>query len=93
LVWIGPGNARAGTSARLTLTGAGFSPDANVTVSGDGIKVATVTVDSETQLTATLIIAAGAKAGAREVTVAGPAGSSNSLFFRVTGPVPVPAAK
>jgi hypothetical protein len=83
LVWISHNGAQPGTQAQLTLTGANFSPDATVTLSGEGVKVAKTAVNSETEITATLSIAAGASSGPREIRVATPAGASNALPFRV----------
>ena len=84
LVWVAPVTARAGASTTVTLTGAGFSPDAKVSVAGEGIEVTKLVVESETEISVTLAVAAGAKPGAREVTVTGTRGSSNPIHLRVT---------
>jgi hypothetical protein len=91
LVMISPGSARAGTSTLLTLTGAGFSAGVNVAITGEGVRIANVTVNSETEVTATLILGARERPGTREVSVIGSGVSSNPLKFRVAalGPIPV----
>jgi hypothetical protein len=83
LVWISPTGARAGAETKLTLTGANFSDAGAVMVSGDGVKVVNTTVNSDTEITGTLAIAAGAASGTREVTVTTSNGASNALHFRL----------
>jgi hypothetical protein len=70
----------------VTLTGAGFAPDVKVTVSGDDVRVTNVSVNGETEITATFSIGAHAKPETRELTVTGSGGSSNSLKFHLVGP-------
>jgi len=78
LVWISPPTVPAGRNTTVTLTGAGFSADATVTVGGAGVSLIKSNVTSPTQIAATLSVAAGS-AGARDVTVIQQSGRSNSL--------------
>ena len=82
LVWMEPGSGQAGTTVAVTLTGAGFTPEATVSA-GSGVTVSDVMVKSPTQITASVAIAGGALAGIRELTVQQASGSSNALPFRV----------
>jgi hypothetical protein len=84
LVWIDPIRALAGRSAKVTLTGSNFSPDARVAVSGSGVSVDKATIDSSTRITAIFVVAGGAPAGNREVTVTQKSGTSNTLKFLAT---------
>ena len=54
-----------------------------MTVRGDGIQVVKTIVDTETQITATVNVAAGATVGLRQTTVSTPLGASNALHFTV----------
>jgi hypothetical protein len=83
LLWIAPGILRSGSTAKLTLTGDGFQANAKVNVSGDGIRVDRVTMNSLTEITVNLTVAATAKPGARELTVSAESGISNPLEVRV----------
>jgi hypothetical protein len=83
-MWIAPVVVRAGATSTLTVTGAGFTPGAQVAVTGEGIEATKVVVESDTEITATLAVAAGAKPGTREVSVTGPGGASNPLNLRLT---------
>jgi len=82
VIWIGSATQPGGRT-ELTLTGANFSDGATVSVSGSGIKVSATTVNSKTEITAKLVIAADAASGAREVTVTTPMGPSNTFKFRL----------
>ena len=84
LVWVAPATARSGASTTVTLTGAGFAPDATVTAAGEGIEVTKLVVESETEIRVTLAVSPVAKPGARELTVTGSRGSSNPLPIRIT---------
>jgi hypothetical protein len=83
LVWINPTSGQAGTQIQLTLTGANFLSKTAVTVSGKGVQVAKTTVDSDTQITATLTVAPSATGGGHAITVATSMGSSNPMIFRL----------
>jgi hypothetical protein len=80
VVRISPASGHRGTSVRVTLTGANFSPGSAVTISGAGVKTGVVTVDSTTQISATLIITANAEIGSRNLTVSSAFGSSTTQF-------------
>jgi IPT/TIG domain len=87
LTAISPASANRGTSGlTLTLAGSGLTAATSVNFSGGGITVTGFTVNSDTQITATVNIAAGAAAGARNVTVTGVGGTSNAVTFTVTVP-------
>lgn len=83
VVWISPAAAQAGSQVELVLTGANFVPGARVAVSGEGVQVAKTAIDSATEITATLTIAAGAAAGYRGVTVTTAMGPSNAFMLQV----------
>jgi hypothetical protein len=83
LAWVSFTAAKRGAAAQLTLTGANFGPGATVSIGGDGLQVSEATVNSETEITATLTMAAGASFGTRDVTVTTSAGASNTFKFRV----------
>lgn len=85
LVWISPASVTAGRSNEVTLTGANFSPDATVVVSGSGISAGKTIVDSSSRITASFVIAAGAEAGPRDVTVTQNSGTSNPLKVTKAG--------
>jgi hypothetical protein len=87
LTSISPVSANRGTSGLpVTLTGSGLTGTTSVNVSGAGISVSGVTVVNDTTVTATLNIGAHATAGARNVTVTAPGGTSNAVTFTVTVP-------
>ncbi len=87
LTSIAPASAnRSTTGLGLTLTGTGLTGTTSLNFSGNGISVSGLTVVSDTSVTATINIAAGATAGARNVTVTTPAGNSNAVTFTVTVP-------
>jgi hypothetical protein len=92
LLWITPASLRPGTTAQLTLSGAGFREDAKVVVTGDGVQVGNATVNGDTEITVKLTVAASAKPGPRELAVTGEAGTSNPLNVRVSA-APVPGAR
>jgi hypothetical protein len=83
VVWLTPASGQAGSTVQLTLTGAGFTPEATVEVSGSGVEVSNLRIDSTTRITATLRIAAGAASGVRGVNVRTPSGKSNDTSFRI----------
>jgi hypothetical protein len=90
---------RQGAQVTVTLTGTGFAENTNagcqtgavvVSVSGSGITVGTVTVGSDTSLTANFTIASDAVPGNRNVTVANDGGSSAPVPFAVSIPATPP---
>jgi hypothetical protein len=66
----------------VTLTGANFMPGAAVTISGSGVTAA-VSVDSPTQITAILTVAANAEPIVRNVSVSSNGSGSNSITFQI----------
>jgi sugar lactone lactonase YvrE len=98
LTSIAPPTGAPGTQVTVTLTGTGFAGStgcqggsAVVAVSGPGITVGTVTVGSDTSLTASFTIAANGALGNHNVTVATEGGTSGPVPFAVSVPVvPVP---
>lgn len=85
LTAIAPSSGEQGQAVTVTLTGTGFT-GASVGISGDGVTVGDTNVASETELTATFTIAAGATVGEREVLVTTNSGISNAVSFTVTAP-------
>jgi hypothetical protein len=83
VVWLTPASGQAGSTVQLTLTGAGFTPEATVEVSGSGVEVSNLRIESTTRITATLRIEAGAASGVRGVNVRTPSGNSNVTDFRI----------
>jgi hypothetical protein len=82
---VSPSTGNRGTAVPVTITGSGFTAATGVTVSG-GITASAFTVVSDTQITATFNIPAGAALGAgHNVTVVVPGGNTGSLPFTVTG--------
>jgi hypothetical protein len=88
LTSIDPTSALRGQGAAIPVSifGSGLTGATAVTVSGGGITVGPITVNSDTQITTTFTIAAGAAGTARNVTVTAPGGISNSVAFTVTIP-------
>ncbi|HUD65216.1 MAG TPA: IPT/TIG domain-containing protein, partial [Candidatus Sulfotelmatobacter sp.] len=84
---ITPASSNRGvTGLSLALAGSGLTGATSVNFSGGGITVTSVTVNSDTSITAVVNISAGAPAGARNVTVTTPAGNSNAVTFTITVP-------
>jgi hypothetical protein len=88
VVWLSPASGQAGSTVQIALTGADFSPEATVAVSGSGVGVSNVKVESTSRITATLRIAAGAALGVRGVTVSTASGTSNPANFRINAGKP-----
>jgi len=87
LTSITPASSNRGvTGLSLALAGSGLTGASSVNFSGGGITVTSVTVNSDTSITAVVNISAGAPAGARNVTVTTPAGNSNAVTFTITVP-------
>jgi hypothetical protein len=83
LVWLSPARGRAGATVQVTLTGANFTEETTLAVSGSGIDVSGVKISSATEITTTLRISSGAAPGIRELTISTPSGHSNPVKFRV----------
>lgn len=83
-----PGSAPQGGSVPVTLTGTNFTSGATVAVANPGVTVSNVNVVSQTQITATFTVAAGASVGATSVTVTTAGGTSSAASFSVTAPAP-----
>src|SRR5262249_54166766 len=90
LISISPSTALRGSTATLTLTGTVFDsiPAPNVVISGTGVSVGNVTINSATSLNATFTINNRAPLGNYNVQVVNAGGSSNALTFSVD-PQPV----
>ena len=76
----------------VVLKGSGFITNASSLNVGTGITVNTVTVNSDTMLTANISISLGASIGVRPFTVTNGlpgGGTSGSVNFMVTGPFPI----
>ncbi len=87
LTAISPVSANRGTlGVPITLTGTGLTGTVAVNVSGNGITVGSLSVVGDTTVNVTFDISAGASAGARNVTVTAPGGTSNAVTFTVTVP-------
>ncbi len=83
LTSITPNSGTQGTAVNVTLAGTNFTSGATVGVSGSGVTPLNVTVVSGTQITLTLTIAAGAPAGAYNLSVSTAGGTSNTASFTV----------
>jgi hypothetical protein len=83
LVWIEPSTVASGRTTAITLFGANFSKTASVSVSGSGVTVAEVAVESPTEIHAKLQIAP-ARSGSKEITVTNADTRSNALTLHVT---------
>lgn len=83
VVWLNPASGQPGSTMKLTLTGADFTPETTVAVSGPGVEVSDMKVESATRVTTTVKIAAGVASGVRAVTVRTPSGNSNAANFRI----------
>ena len=65
---VSPGSAKVGETLDVTITGTNLT-DASSVSFGSGITVNSFTVDSDTAITASITIAAGATVGSRDVSV------------------------
>ena len=54
VVWLSPASGQAGSTVQIALTGTDFTPDATLAVSGSGVEVSNVKVESASRITATL---------------------------------------
>jgi hypothetical protein len=73
---VTPSSRGQGSTTTMTLTGTGFEQGATVTVSGKGVLLSSVVVNSYTSITASVTVKASAKAGTRTITVTNPDGAS-----------------
>ena len=73
---VSPGQAAQGETLSVTITGSGFLGATAVSF-GEGVAVDSFAVDSATQITAGITVAASAAAGVRDVNVTTPAGSGS----------------
>jgi hypothetical protein len=84
---------QSGISVSLSGTGfydpgSGFSNRLSASISGAGVTVANVTYNSPTSVTITVNVAAGAVAGARNITITNPDGQSTTVAGGFTVVVP-----
>jgi hypothetical protein len=87
LTSISPASGTRGTAVPVSLFGSGLTGTTAINVSGGGgITVSGLTVVNDTQVNATFTISAFTGAGARNVTVTAPGGTSNAVTFTVTVP-------
>jgi ABC-type Fe3+ transport system substrate-binding protein len=68
LTGVSPGSGKAGETISVTITGTDLT-DASAVSFGSGITVDSYTVDSETQITATITVSSGATLGSRTASV------------------------
>ncbi len=95
LAGINPSTGSLLETLTLTVRGTNFIDSTTTLNLGSGISLNSVTVDSASQLRATITIAANATVGQRNITVTNPApggGTSIGLPFIVDMPVPPPPA-
>ena len=93
LTSISPSSVMTGTEEQVTLTGMnfeyGFPVDGQlVSVNNSGVYVSNVSVVSNTQITATFLIAAGAPTGPAKVTVTTSSGTSGPVILTVNPSTP-----
>jgi hypothetical protein len=88
VVWLTPSAGQAGSTVQIAVTGADFAPESTLAVSGPGVEISEVKVESASRITATLKIAAGAAPGVRGITVRAPTGTSNPANFRINARKP-----
>jgi len=75
---------RGATNVAVDITGTNFANGATVTISGSGVTVGTVTVNSSTDLTALISVSGSAATGARTVTVTNADGQSGICSCSLT---------
>ena len=86
--WVNPGSANQGQTLSVTVTGTGFTGAKGVSFGG-GIDVTSYSVDSDTQITANIVIANRAFVGTRFVGVGTPSGRGTlPAGFSVTSDAP-----
>ncbi len=81
-----PNSGNQGQSVNVTLTGANFIiGQTTINVGGTGVTASNFNVNSSTQATVTMIVAANSALGDHGVTLTTPGGTSNSRAFTVYG--------
>lgn len=80
---VTPSVGAGGQTVNVTIAGTGFVSGALIRVEGTVVTVSNVAVVSQTSITATFAIRAGATPRPRNVTVTTPAGTSNPMPFTV----------
>jgi hypothetical protein len=90
LAWISPAGVAVGTNRKVAISGMNFSPESAISVSGAGVSVGDVKVESSTEMTALVTVGATAAAGVRDVVVSTGESRSDPLTFRVNGHAAVP---
>lgn len=87
LVLISPSSAFLGDTVSVNLVGANFKPEMTVNVSGTGVAVTNLDVNSNTEAVAVFDISPSATAFVRNVNVTTETGTSNSIPFEVVTPL------
>ncbi len=88
---LNPSGGTAGSTAQVVASGTNFTSPASATVSGSGVTVSSVTVNSATRVTIGLAIASSAATGPRSLTVNTAAGASGPATFTVNAASAAPA--
>ncbi len=93
LVSINPTTGDQGTTVAITFIGTALDGANAIKVTAqpgatNGITVTNITAVNSTTVTANFVIAKGATVGARAVAVVTPSGTTNTLSFGVTAPLP-----
>jgi hypothetical protein len=84
---VNPASARMGEALDVAITGTNLT-DASAVNFGSGITVSSFTADSDTRITASIAVAAGATVGSRDVSVTGPGGTGTKTGgFAVASPL------
>ena len=84
---ISPDSGEQAESLDVTITGSNFVAVSDVSL-GEGVTVNSFTVGTETQITASIAVAAGATVGSRTVSVTGPDGTATKTGgFAVASPL------
>jgi len=86
LTTVSPNSGTQGQTVAVTLTGTNFAAGCTIGLTGTGITISNTTVASSTQITASFALGATAAAGAQNVTVTCPGGTTNAQTFTVLGP-------
>jgi hypothetical protein len=91
LTSIAPTQGVRGTTVAVTLTGVDFTGATGLTGQGGNINVTGFTVNSDTTITANLVISSGAATGVRNIAVVTPNGTTNTVGFTVNAPANTPS--
>jgi hypothetical protein len=87
LTGVSPSSGKAGETISVTITGTDLT-DASAVSFGSGITVDSYTVDSETQITASITVSSGATLGSRTASVTTPDGTATKAnAFTVESPL------